>query len=76
METNNRTPFTFCDCPVIDAKNQVTEFSIESHALSVIFLSMTRLKKIKPVVTEKHQFDIQGDSILITVFANFGQSAF
>ena len=44
----------------IDAKNQLTENRIESFSLNLRLLIVTLKKEIKPVVTEKHDFDNRG----------------
>ena len=44
----------FSDSPDSDAKNQLTEISIQSYCLSAKYLTLTIGKEIKQVNTEKH----------------------
>ena len=56
------------ECSDFDAKDQRTEFYIESFFLSVRLLIVTLLKEIKTVVTQKHNFDKRDESFLVTTF--------
>ena len=52
----SKKTFDLWECPAFDGKNQVTENSTDAFFPFIKLLIVTIMKKIKPVVTDKHHF--------------------
>ena len=68
-----KTSFIVCDYHDIDAKMKLHNFLFRSFSLNVGFLIETLMREIKPVVTEKNEYEYRAKSILVAPFSIFGK---